>query len=404
MSNESTTMNHDAPMTKINTTFATLGGVCLVAGGGALAAGLSGGFDLKTLGPSFLYGLMFWLLLTVGCFGLMLLFHTTRGRWGTPILRVFEAGSNPIMMIFMFALVMIAATIFKDPLYGKWINASPMDLIVQRKAAYLNYNFFLVRQVIYFVVLALIGHLLITWTKREEATGDKTWSDKRNNLAAPGLVIFFLIFTFMITDVLMSVDPHWYSTVWGVLFAVGGALGAMALATIIAVSQRNKAPYAGKIDNLMTKDFGNFLLMLTMLWAYLSFSQLLIIWSGNLKEFIPYYLARIRGGWSTIGGVLIVTQFLLPFLLLLSPRLKRTPSLLITICIVILASRVLDMHWLVSPYFNINFAPTLSDVGFLLAIGGLWMLIFSAGLKSSKLVVESHPYETFSGKEAEAHV
>jgi hypothetical protein len=371
----------------------TIGGALLVGGGAVSAMGLAGGFDAAKLSSSFLFGALFWILLTMGCFGLMLLFHVTRGRWGTPVLRILEAGSSPFNLIFCFALVMIAGTVFKDPLYGAWLHAPADDMLVQNKKGYLNYNFWMIRQVIYFVLLIGLGYLLSSWTKAEIATGRKEFSDKRNNLAAPGIVIFILVMTFFITDFLMSVDPHWYSTVWGFLFTVGSCLSAMSLVVMIVVSQRDKAPFAGRIDDLMTKDFGNMLLMLTMLWGYLSFSQLLIMWSGNLKEFIPYYLKRIVGGYSNLGVALVTAQFLGPFLLLLSPRLKRTSWLLIPTAFLIFAIRFIETFWLVMPYFRESAFVRPADFGLLMLFGGVWMLIFSLGLGRGSLVVDAHPYQ-----------
>jgi hypothetical protein len=395
----------EAKPTKIPMSFMTFGGALLVAGGALSAMGLTGGFDVQTLASSFMFGATFWIMLSMGCLGLMLLFHITRGRWGTPVLRIFEAGASPLNLAFCFALVLIAATVFKEPLYGTWIHPAEGDSIVLNKAGYLNYNFFMVRQFIYFGLFIGMSLILSNLTVKDEKTGDKKLSDKRNNIAAPSMVLFFLVFTFFITDFLMSVDPHWYSTVWGFLFAIGGALTALSFATIIVVSQREKSPYAGKVDKLMTNDFGNLLLMLTMLWAYLSFSQLLIIWSGNLKEFIPYYLKRLVGNFSLVGGSLVIGQFFAPFLLLLSPRLKRTSWLLVPTAALILMMRVVDMYWLVMPYFRntVTFAP--ADFGMLLLFGGIWMLIFSFGLRRAPLVVLAHPYQSHGTTELEeAHV
>lgn len=395
----------NAQPTKIHGAMQALGGLMLVAGGAGIAAGMMGGFAVDKLAPSFLFGMLFWVLLTMGCFALSLLFHVTRGRWGTPILRIFEAGSNPMMLVYCFVLVMITATVFKDPLYGTWIHPAEGDMLVLNKKEYLNYNFFLGRLVAYFVILGLLGNALATWTRKEEATGDKKFSDKRNNLAAPGILIFILVMTFFITDILMSVDPHWFSTVWGFLFTVGSCLSALALATVITVSQRDKAPYAGKVDKLMMKDFGNLLLMLTMLWAYLSFSQLLIIWSGNLTEFIPFYLKRLRGNFNILGSIMVIGQFAIPFLLLLSPRLKRSPALLIPAAGIIFLVRFVDMYWHVFPYFRSSMTMYLPDFGFLFACGGIWFLLFGFGLKQSKrLVVEAHPYQSTHTEEAPAHV
>lgn len=367
-----------------------LGGALLVAGLLATVPAMSQGMD--ALAPSFLYGASFWLCLTLGCFGLMLLFHVTRGRWGTPVLKVFEAGSNIPMLVFSLVLVLVAVIVFKEPLYGKWINAVG-DKVIDAKRWYLNYDFFLARQFGYFVILAAIGTALASWAKKEEATGEKRFSDKRNNLAAPGIVVFILVMTFMTTDLFMSLDPHWFSTIWGFIFTIGSALSAMSLATMIVVSQKNKAPYAGKIDELMMRDFGNLLLMLTMVWAYFNFSQLLIIWSGNLPEFITFYLKRLRGNYSLLGFLLVVGQFLAPFLLLLSPKLKRTPALLVPAAFLIFAMRFIDLHWTIAPFFRESLAPSLGDIGMLTAIGGVWFLLFGFNLKQGSLVTTAHPYQ-----------
>lgn len=391
----------DAPPSRIHATFMSIGVVSLIIGAILLVLGLLQGPTIKSLAPSAMYGSIFWILLTFGCFSMMLLFHTTRARFGTPILRIFEAGSSTMMLAFCLILVLILAIVFKEPLYGGWIH--PVDEMVRRKSDYLNYNFFLIRQVCYFVILGVLGNALAVWTRKEEATGDKTYSDKRNNLAAPGIVIYIMVMTFFITDILMSIDPHWYSTVWGFLFTTGAALTAMALATMIAVSQRNKAPFAGVIDKLMMKDFGNILLMLVMLWAYLAFSQLLIIWSGNLPEFIGYYINRLRGNYSYLGMSLIILEFFAPFLLLLSPRLKRTPALLIPTAGLIFGVRFLDMHWVVAPYFRSALSPTFADLGILAAVGGIWFLLFSVGLRKASLVTSAHPYEVKTLTEAPNH-
>lgn len=394
----------EAKPNKIGAQFGTVGGAMLVGGGALTAMGLVGGLDMKVLASSYLFGALFWIMLSLGCLGLLLLFHITRGRWGTPLLRVFEAGASPINLAFCFALVMVAWFGFGGTLYDMWINVQPNDMIILNKQAWLNETAWLVRQPIYFAILIFLSWRLMSWTTIEEKTGDKKYSDYRNNLAAPGMVVYILVMTFFITDILMSIDAHWFSTVWGFLFTVGSALSAMSLMVAVVVANRDKAPFAGRVDNLMTRDFGNLLLMLTMLWAYLSFSQLLIIWSGNLKEFIPYYLKRIVGGYSSLGFVLVIGQFFGPFLLLLSPKLKRTKGALVTTALIIFGVRFIEMFWLVMPYFRKEITVLPADIGLLLLLGGLWFLITSFGLKRAPMVIDAHPYQHGELKEASAHV
>jgi len=383
----------NAPLSRIDRGFMTAGVLLLIIGGIAAAIGLMGGKDMmSTLAQSYMFAWVFWACMTMGCFGLSLLFHVTRGRWGKPVLRIFEAGGGPVALALTFLALIPIVTVFKDTLYGGWLHPAPTDQILLNKAAYLNYPFFLARLAIYAVLLIGWATALKNWTRLEEKTGDKKYSDKRNNWAAPGIVMFIIVLNFMMTDLVMSLDPHWYSTMYGVWFAVGSALGSMGLATAIVCTQSKKAPYAGLVDGQMTKDFGNLLLMLTMLWAYFGFSQFLIIWSGNLPEFISYYVNRSRGAFNAVGMAMIIGQFFIPFLLLLSPRVKRSVMFLAFVGGWIFVMRTADMYYTVMPFFRDSAMPHLADFGMLLAIGGLWLLQFGAQFKTAPPITEAHPY------------
>lgn len=373
----------------------TIGGAILVAIGFA-----TGGTTMETLGRTVVYGAAPWVILTFGCYGMMLLFHIIRARWGLPILRIFEAGSNTAMLAFFFIVFMAIGYVWGGDVYSMWWNG-PVDLNVARKAHFLNRNTFTLLMVIYFGVMIAVGHLLRAWTLKEEASGDKKFNDMRNNLASPGMVLFILIVSFFFTHAFMSIDAHWFSTIYGAWLLIGGAIGAITLGTMIAVSQRDKEPFVGYVDDLMKRDFGNLTLTFTMLWGYFSFSQMLIIWSGNLKEQIPYYLERLQGGLSYIGGALIIGGFLIPFLLMLSPNVKRRPQLLILACGFTFLMRFVDVHWIITPYFRSNAMVPLPELGALLLFGGIWFLIFSTDLaaRKGKLVVAAHPYQLTEAQE-----
>ncbi len=382
-----------APMTKIHSSFMATGGIFAVLG--LVLSGLAvGSGGIEGLAAPWLYGAVFWSCLTFGCIGLMLLFHLTRGRWGTPMLRIFESGGG-VMHVGLVAVVLFGISwfLFKDPIYGAWVHMPADDQILQNKKFYLNEPAFMVRSVLYILVLGAIAHFFRQWTLEEEKTGDKKWSDLRNNVSGIAFLSYFVLLTFLTTDYVMSIDPHWYSTIWGIWFAIGGGLAAMALAVGIVVTQMDKAPYAGKIDVMMRNDFGNLLFMMTMLWGYLSFSQLLIIWSGNLKEFIPFYLARLRGAYSNLGYGLFVGQFLVPFLCLLSPSLKKSKAMLGFVAGMILIFRMVDMYWIIFPYFRSSLQPAITDFGPFLLIGGVWLALFGFNLRTAPLLTAAHPYQ-----------
>ncbi len=383
----------NAPMSRVDRGFMTGGALLLIIGLVASAVGLMGTKDMMaSLAQSYMFAWVFWACMTLGCFGLSLLFHVTRGRWGTPVLRIFEAGGGPMALGLMFLALIPAVTVFKDTLYGGWLHPAATDQVLLNKAAYLNYPFFMGRLAVYAIVLIGFAAVLKNWTRMEEKTGDKKWSDKRNNWAAPGIVAFIIVLNFMMTDLVMSLDPHWYSTMYGVWFAVGSALGALGLATAIVCSQSEKAPYKGVVDGQMTKDFGNLLLMLTMLWAYFGFSQFLIIWSGNLPEFISYYVNRSRGSYNLVGMIMIIGQFFIPFLLLLSPRTKRMVKFLAFVGGWIFIMRIFDMYYTMMPFFRESAMPQIADFGLLAALGGLWMLQFGFQFKTASPITPAHPY------------
>ncbi len=385
-------MSETAKKSNFGTSALILGVVLLVIGGGLTAMGMGGG--LKGLSGPYIFGAMFWACLTFGCLGLNLLFQATRARWGTPLVRIFEAGGGLLHLVLTFiTLFVIGFMVFKDHIYGAWLHMPATDQILQNKKFYLNETAFMIRSVIYFVILGGIAYAFRKWTLKEVETGSKKWSDLRNNASGISMVAYFVVLTFLTTDYVMSIDPHWYSTIWGVLFAVGGGLSAMSLAVAIVLTQQNKEPYVGKIDNLMKNDFGNLTLMLTMLWGYFSFSQLLIIWYGNLPEFIPFYLTRLTGNFSALGGMLFFLQFLLPFLALLSPSFKRGKGSMLMIMGIVFVMRIADMYWIIMPFFKEMVTPALTDFGPLLAIGGVWLLGFSWVLKQAPLYVVAHPSE-----------
>ncbi len=383
----------ERPVARVDRAFMTGGAVLLVLGIVATAIGLMGKEHMmEELAHSYTFAWVFWATLTFGCFGMSLLFHVTRGRWGTPILRIFEAGGGPLALAITFITLIPIVTVFKDTLYGGWLHPAPGDEILANKAGYLNYPFFLARLAVYAAVTIGWAAAMKKWTRLEETTGDKKYSDKRNNWGAPGIVVHIIVMNFMMTDIVMSLDPHWYSTMYGVWFVIGNSLAAMGLATAIAAGNSKKAPYHAVVDDQMKKDFGNLMLMLTMLWAYFSFSQFLIIWSGNLPEFISYYVNRSRGAFNFVGFLMIIGQFLIPFLLLLSPRAKRTVQFLAFIGGWVFLMRVFDLYYNVMPFFRESAMPHVSDFGLLALMGGVWLLVFGSQFRTAPPVTAAHPY------------
>jgi hypothetical protein len=282
------------------------------------------------------------------------------------------------------------------------------------KAPYLNVPFFTARAVGYFAFWMLCMYLLNKWSAAQDrgetaVTAEDTVRFRR--LSAPGLVFLVVTVTFASVDWIMSVDPHWYSTILGLLTVVGQGLAAMAFTIAVLALIAASGALAGQLTARHFHDLGKLLLAFVMLWAYLSFSQFLIIWSGNLPEEIPWYIARLRGGWGALALLLVVGHFALPFALLLSRDLKRHSGLLAKVAIFVIVMRLVDLIWLVSPTFaahgaagaeahsGFTFPLHWMDIVVPVSMAGLWVFFFARQLRRRSLLPLNDPFF----KEAFAH-
>jgi len=329
----------------------------------------------ESLLQGYLFAYTFWLNLSLGCLGLLLLQHLLKARWGLAVLRTLEAGALTIPVM---AIAFLPVVLGMHELYP-WAHAGAAehDPILALKRPYLNEPFFLARSFGYFVVWSVLAIVLVRWSAQQDTSGDPRLADKRANLSAPGMVVFVLSVTFAFTDWIMSLDPHWFSTIFGVWFVAGQALMTTAFAIVVLLLRRRTAPFDGVVNEGLLRDLGNLLLAFTMFWAYITLSQYLIIWSGNLPEEITYYLNRTQPGWDLMGAGLVVGQFFLPFVALLSSRTKRTPALLMAVALWTLAMRVIDIYWNVVPAFHNQSAHSaLADLLCLALMGAAWLTAF----------------------------
>jgi hypothetical protein len=366
----------------------------MLAIGGAVIGGLGVVLQPDQFMPSWLIGFLFCLGMSLGCLALLMLQHMSGGQWGLVTRRIFEAGSR---LLPLSVLLFIPIAIFAPKLY-LWARPEAMatDLILQQKQLYLNLPFFWIRAALYFVVWLFGMMMLNRWSAQQDA-GEiaVTEADTRRFrvVSAPGLLIYILLLTFAAVDWIMSLTPHWYSTIFGLILVVGQALSALAFAVAVLAILVTREPMNGLLKARHFHDLGKLMLAFVMLWAYFSFSQFLIIWAGNLPEEIPYYLDRLRGGWQYLSLALVFGHFVLPFCLLLSQDLKKRPQLLARVAWFIIAIRLYDLIWLVAPTFNQGAFPiSLANVGIPLALGGVWVYLFAGQLRKRALVPVNDPY------------
>jgi hypothetical protein len=339
---------------------------------------------------SYLLAFVFWNGLSVGAMAVLMLQYLTGGAWGIAIRRELEAATRTLPL---------TAVAFLPLLFGlhrlyEWTHTDAVaaDEILRKKALYLNTPFFVTRAALAFAAWLTVAYFLNKWSAAQDARPDPALNRRLQQLSGGGLVLYALTTTFTSIDWVMSLEPHWYSTMYGVLFIIGQALGALALATVAVVRVSGLDPVSGFLGGRHLHDLGKMMFAFTMLWAYVSFSQYLIVWSGNIPEEITWYLARFRGGWGWVGAAVLLLQFVLPFLLLLSRRANRNPRTLVTAATLLVVMRFVDVSWLVLPAFSRGaFRLDWMNLAAPIGLGGLWLALYARNLLARPLLPVNDP-------------
>lgn len=368
---------------------------------GLVLAGIGFLMNPHAFYQSYLYAYMFWIGVTLGSLGFLLLHHAVGGGWGFLIRRFLEAASRmfPVMLI-LFAPVLLGM----HELYH-WTHADAVasDPVLQAKQPYLNQPFFVARVVLYFLIWIGLATLLKNWSAPLERHSDLAAFNRLNILGGAGILVYVLTVTFMAVDWVMSLTPHWFSSIIGLLFVAMQALSTLALMLVLWVALMGGEPLAEEVPKRFFRDLGNLMLATVLLWAYMSFSQYLIQFSGNLAEEAPWYVDRRQGGWGVVSLALIPFHFALPFLvLLLGSDLKRNPARLAKIAAFLILMRFVDLFWWVAPTFRDRFYVTASDIGAPLFIGGIWLWFWAGRLRGQTLVPLHDPRLQAFAADAEA--
>lgn len=349
---------------------------------------------------SYLFSYIFWIGITLGSLALLCVQFVARGAWGVTIRRILEASVKTLPLMF---ILIIPIWLGMGALYY-WAHEDVMrtDDILRRKLPYLTPFWFIVRSLIYFFTWGIFAFLLTRWSVEQDRTGAPGLHRLFRYTAGPGIVAFALTVTFAAVDWVMSLDPHWYSTIFGILFMGAWGLSAMSFTILMLALLSRFTPLRAIITPTHFHDLGKLLLAFVMLWMYFNLSQFLIIWSGNLPEEVTWYLRRMSGGWQFIGLAIFLFHFALPFLLLLSRRTKRTYTLLTAVAALIILMRLVDAFYLIAPEANHSLsenAPSyIGDLHFSLpylampiGIGGLWLALFFWNLRRLPLLPLNDP-------------
>jgi hypothetical protein len=359
---------------------------------GAAACVLGALTDANQFFHSYLMAYMLWLGIAIGSLALAMVQYLTGGVWAFVLRRTLEATSRTLPLL---AILFVPVLLGMHHLYP-WTNPAVVAASepLRLKAGYLNVPFFIIRAVVFFAIWLGLAWLVNSWSLRNDRTGDVAYLRKLQRISGPGLVIYAFTITFAVVDWVMSLEPLWYSTIFGMIFMTGQGLSALAFGTLVLIQLRRSEPLASFLRVTTMRDVGNLVLAFVMLWAYMSFSQLLLIWAGNLPDEIPWYVYRIGPGWQWIGLILGVFHFFVPFVLLLLRRTKQMLPALRVVVVLLLVMRLVDLFWNVGPETHHGrLVVSWQDFATTIALGGLFVAFFARQLASRPLLPLHDPVE-----------
>lgn len=384
-----------AEIARLRTLALGLGGIALII----WAVGAY--FNTEQALRSWLLGFIFWAGIGIGSIGLLMLQYLTGGAWGVVIRRILEAGSRTLKILVILFIPLAIGVAFHS-IY-EWTHLPPTDHAIEARGIYLLPWTWIARAAIYFLIWGVIVYLLNSWSREQDYTdsveGSRRVLEKASRFSGPTMVLFVLVVTFAVVDWMMTLDPHWFSTIWGLLFVIGWALSCLCFVVALLAWLNERSPMNGVLGSRHFHDLGKLMLAFVMVWTYFNFSQFLIIWSGNIPEETGWYLLRMQGGWGYVGLALIVFHFAFPFLVLLQQDFKRRTKWIATLAIFILLMRVVDMFYIIGPSHRVtgNVAQSVFFVSWMdfvapIAVGGIWLWWFFGELMKRPMVPAKDPY------------
>jgi len=365
----------------------------MVAGGIALLLCIIGAIKSpQVFFPSYLMAYLLVLGLALGSLGLLMLQHLTGGHWGIVIRRPLESATRTLPLLAVLFLPVIFGMKY---LYGAWLDPERVreEPLSSLQQGYLTPHWFYIRAFLYFAIWLTLMFVFNRWSREQDVNPtDRTLRSRFKILAGPGIILYVFVMTFAAIDWVMSISPHWASTIYGFLFVAGQLISAMSLMIAVIVLLSRTAPLAGVIQKRHIHDLGKLLLTFVMLFAYFDFSQLLIIWSGNQPEEITFYRSRLYGQWGAVAVIVLLFHFFVPFFLLLSRDLKRNNRLLPKVAIWMIVMRLVDLFWMTRPEFTGRAIPSWIDFVVPIALIGLWLAFFAFNLQKLPLLPLGDPH------------
>jgi len=338
---------------------------------------------------SYLIAYLFLLGTTLGSMALVMLYHLTSGYWGLILRRILESASRVLPLVALLTIPLL----FGLPYLYEWTHPTAVysDPLLKAKQFYLTVPLFIIRQVIYFGIWLSLAYYLNRLSSRQDSTDDPEILRKLRFLSGPGLLLYCISITFAAVDWVMSLEPHYYSTTFGFRMMTGQAVNGLSFGILAALLLSGFEPIAGLITYRRLRDLGNLMLASILLWAYIAFTEYLIIWAGNLPHETSWFRHRFWSGWGALAWALLALHFFVPFFLLLQRAVKHRPAVLAGIAAWLLFMRLAELFWMVEPAQHSNLLLHWMDVLAPVGLGGIWLAVFLWQLEKRPLMPAYDP-------------
>ncbi len=365
-----------------------LGGLGVLSLLGAFGWGWGGG-QLERMSFSYLVAFLFWLSIGLGALFFVLVQFATRAGWSVVVRRLAEQlMGSLILFVPLFLPVALGIGDLYHWSHPEVVAADPM---LQGKSAYLNVPFFLLRAGLFLMLWALMAGWYRRLSLAQDLSGAHSLTRRMQRFSGPGIALFALSVTFAAFDWIMSLDPHWYSTIFGVYFFIGGLVAFLAALSLLTLALR-RGPLGGRVNEEHLHDLGKLLFAFTTFWSYIGFSQYFLVWYANIPEETVWFGHRLGGGWAHASWALALGHFVLPFFFLLPRGIKRRPVTLGLASLWMLAMHALDLYWLIMPNLQ-HHGPhvELMDLACFVGVGGLFLGLVAKNLSRDPLVPAKDP-------------
>ena len=340
--------------------------------------------------PMYLSVFMFFLTITLGGLFWVTIFHLTRSGWSVVVRRLFEHLMNRVGLM---ALLFIPIVLGLHGLY-EWTHEAHVmhDHLLQVKAPYLNQPFFIVRSIVYFIVWFVLARGFFNDSTQQDINGDPLLTARSQKRSTYGILLYAITISFAGIDWIMTLTPHWYSTMFGVYIFAGAALSSLCMVSLLALFLRRNGFLSTVISVEHYHDLGKLIYGFVIFWAYIGFSQYFLIWYANIPEETMFYLSRNTAAWKAVSLMLVFGHFLVPFVLFMSRHMKRNRVIHACIAAWILLMHAIDMVWLVLPTFYPNgYMPTVLDIAIIIALAAAYGAAVWKGLDTVALFAHQGP-------------